>query len=107
MDPGTSNPNPADDLGAPLQGVTISLLTLALTAFSLRVYVRACMIKAFGLDDWLMFGATVAFVFYSACVLAGVHYGTGRHYADLSASDIRHALEVGQRTCPPESVYRC
>lgn len=97
MNPATSISNPVDNLGPPLQGVAVALLTLALMSFSLRVYVRTRIIKAFGTDDWLMLGATVAFVLYSACVLAGVHYGTGRHYWDLAASDVRQALEVGEK----------
>lgn len=43
------------------------------------------MVKGFGVDDWLMFGATIAFILLAACILTGIHYGTGRHSWDLTA----------------------
>lgn len=96
-----SNPNPIDNRGPLLRIVTITLLVLAVTSFSMRTYVRVCMVKSFGLDDCLMTLATAAFVLYSSCVLAGVYYGTGRHLADLSDSDARQAEQVrtGITTC--------
>lgn len=95
------NTHPVDNRAPPLCGVTITLLVLTVVSFSMRAYVRACMIKSFGVEDWLMTGATLIFVCYCACVLAGVHYGTGRHFADLSASDARLALKVLE----PEVIF--
>jgi len=33
---------------------------------------------------------------FSTCVIAGVHYGTGRHFADLEPLDAMKALRVGR-----------
>ncbi|CAJ2500575.1 Uu.00g034280.m01.CDS01 [Anthostomella pinea] len=42
------------------------------------------MVKAFGLDDWFMAGATVFFAVYGACSYTASCYGLGRHEADLT-----------------------
>lgn len=89
-----SNTNSVDDRGFPLKVVTIILAVLVVTSFSMRAYVRACMIKSFGMDDWLMTAATVVYVVYTACVLSGIRYGTGRRFDALSESDAQRALEV-------------
>lgn len=93
----SSDTTSVPDRGPALRRLTIVLLVLTLTSFILRAYVRAHVTKAFGLDDWLMSGATIAFIFYGACVIVGVHYGTGRHFADLTAYNTEEALKVGDR----------
>jgi hypothetical protein len=40
--------------GPELLGVNIAFVATAALAYSLRVFVRIKMVKAFGLDDWLM-----------------------------------------------------
>ena len=45
--------------GPELRGVNIFFLVVTLISISLRCYVRLGMVKAFGMDDWLMLGATV------------------------------------------------
>jgi hypothetical protein len=47
------------DRGPELLGVNIAFLATAVVANALRCYVRLRMVKAFGLDDWLMVGSTV------------------------------------------------
>jgi hypothetical protein len=42
------------DRGPELLGVNITFITTATIAYLLRCYVRVKMVKAFGLDDWLM-----------------------------------------------------
>lgn len=80
--------------------MAISLLTLAAVSFIQRAFVRSCMVKAFGIDDWLMLGAMISYIFFMVCVLAGIHYGTGRHQSDLSTYDREMALEVSFETEP-------
>lgn len=98
-----TNPSPVENRGTALAYVAAILLTCGLGSFLLRVYVRTFVVESFGMDDWLMTAAMVVFVFYISCVLAGVHYGTGRHFADLSASDATQAMEVG--SCVLQTLY--
>jgi hypothetical protein len=46
--------------GPELIGVNIAFLATAIIANLLRCFVRVRMVKAFGVDDWLMVGATVS-----------------------------------------------
>ena len=46
--------------GAELKGVNIAFLSAAVIANVLRCYVRIRMVKAFGIDDYLMVGSTVS-----------------------------------------------
>jgi hypothetical protein len=46
--------------GSELLGVNVAFLATAVIANTLRCYVRLRMVKAFGLDDWLMVGSTVS-----------------------------------------------
>jgi hypothetical protein len=45
--------------GPELLAVNIAFVAVAILAYSLRCFVRLKMVKAFGLDDWLMGGALV------------------------------------------------
>lgn len=82
------------DRSPPLQAVAIALVVVTVTSFSLRAYVRTCMVKAFGLDDWFMLLATISFILFATVVLVGVHYGTGRRSEDVSVSDYSKAMQV-------------
>ncbi|KAF2174993.1 hypothetical protein K469DRAFT_612360 [Zopfia rhizophila CBS 207.26] len=84
---------PVPNRGPELLWVNIFFMTTAVAATSLRCYVRARMVKAFGIDDWLMIFATLSFVSYSSFSNAGVHYGTGRHYHDLPLHGIQKAMK--------------
>jgi hypothetical protein len=46
--------------------VNIAFLATAIIANLLRCFVRVRMVKAFGVDDWLMVGATVSDTEYLA-----------------------------------------
>ena len=48
-----------EDRGPELKTIGIAFLTFAYITVLLRTYVRAVLIKAFGLDDWLMVLALV------------------------------------------------
>ena len=103
-------------------GVTTAALVISLITTTLRCFVRICLVKAFGSDDWLMVGATVryrvcilcpcssvsfiqsprviltfiqvSFILYSSFSLAGVRYGTGQHMQNLQPEDASKALKV-------------
>ena len=38
--------------------------------------------------------AQSSFILFVTCALIGVHYGTGRHHADLADEDIKQAMKV-------------
>ncbi|KAF2476778.1 uncharacterized protein BDR25DRAFT_203703, partial [Lindgomyces ingoldianus] len=76
---------PVSNRGPELLAVDVFFMSTAIIATSLRCYVRVDMVKAFGLDDWLMVFAMLSFISYCSFSIAGVHYGTGHHRADLLA----------------------
>ncbi|KAF2727389.1 hypothetical protein EJ04DRAFT_505762 [Polyplosphaeria fusca] len=78
--------------GPQLLAIDISFMSLAALSNALRCYVRLRMVKAFGLDDWLMMLATASFLTYSTFSLAGVHHGTGQHHAHLPPTDVARAM---------------
>ncbi|KAL1881321.1 hypothetical protein Daus18300_001174 [Diaporthe australafricana] len=82
-----------ENRGPELRGVAITLVAMATISFALRAYVRARMVKAFGVDDWFMLAATIMFILFVTCVNIGVHYGTGRHYADLTQQNFENAMQ--------------
>jgi hypothetical protein len=45
--------------GPELFAVNVTFVAVAILAYSLRCFVRLKMVKAFGMDDWLMGGALV------------------------------------------------
>ncbi|KAL0932154.1 uncharacterized protein CTRU02_213106 [Colletotrichum truncatum] len=82
-----------ENRGPELLGVNIFFVTTAIIATALRCYVRAFLVKAFGRDDWLMVLALAFFTAYSSFSIAGVHYGTGRHFKDLTVENIQSAMQ--------------
>ncbi|KAF2493557.1 hypothetical protein BU16DRAFT_83435 [Lophium mytilinum] len=72
--------------------VAILFLVTSWITVSLRVYVRAGMLKTFGADDWTMVTTLLLFTAYLICQIGGVQYGTGRHAKDLSPHNKRTAL---------------
>jgi len=73
--------------------VTIAFLALAWLTVGLRCFVRIKMVKAFGLDDYLMVVSLGIFTIFCACQLTGIHYGMGSHNADLTLPNIIEALK--------------
>ncbi|KAI0393936.1 hypothetical protein F5Y17DRAFT_458467 [Xylariaceae sp. FL0594] len=69
-------------------GVTTAIHVVALTITGLRVYTRIALVKAFGLDDGFMIGATLcAFISWTLYLYQSQH-GLGRHKALLSKDDV-------------------
>ncbi|KAF2083835.1 hypothetical protein K490DRAFT_76255 [Saccharata proteae CBS 121410] len=81
-----------EDRGPQVLAVAVFFFALTWLAVGLRVYVRAILIKSWGTDDWAMALALAMFTCYLCCQIGGVHYGTGRHNADLSQHDMETAL---------------
>ncbi|EMD89543.1 hypothetical protein COCC4DRAFT_124963 [Bipolaris maydis ATCC 48331] len=82
------------DRGPELLAVNIAFVTTAVLACLLRCFVRVRMVKAFGLDDWLMVVATLFFIAYTTSSCIGISHGTGRHHYDLpieGVQDAKHA----------------
>ncbi|KAK1995614.1 hypothetical protein LX36DRAFT_581988 [Colletotrichum falcatum] len=79
--------------GPELLAVNVLFVSTAIVATVLRCHVRIGLVKAFGTDDWLMVLAMAFFACYSSFSISGVHYGTGRHHADIPHDDIPKALE--------------
>ncbi|KAF1914072.1 hypothetical protein BDU57DRAFT_541439 [Ampelomyces quisqualis] len=82
---------PIPNRGPELLGVNIGFVATATLAYSLRCFVRVKMMKAFGLDDWLMGLALLSMIAYVVSSNIGVFYGTGRHHWDLSTEHIEKA----------------
>jgi hypothetical protein len=53
--------------GPELIGVNVAFLATAIIANALRCVVRVKMVKAFGVDDWLMVASTVSYTNRNAC----------------------------------------
>lgn len=83
-----------ENRGPGLAAVAIALVIAAVVSFCLRAFVRLRMVKSFGVDDWFMLLATITFTVFCTCVITGVHYGTGRHFADLLLANRQRAMEV-------------
>ncbi|KAG9951424.1 integral membrane protein, partial [Aureobasidium melanogenum] len=77
-----------DDLRPQVMGVMITFWILSWVIVSLRVYVRAFMIKSFGKDDVAMIVTLLLFTAYLSCQAAAVTHGIGRHRKDIPEKDL-------------------
>ncbi|KAF2786271.1 hypothetical protein K505DRAFT_380377, partial [Melanomma pulvis-pyrius CBS 109.77] len=81
-----------ENRGPELRAVCVTFVSMAFVATALRVYVRLRIVRSFGWDDAWMVCATLAHIMFAVCAIAGVHYGTGRHFEDLTEEGIYKAL---------------
>ncbi|EKG14870.1 integral membrane protein [Macrophomina phaseolina MS6] len=81
-----------DDRSQQVLAIGTTFFILAWIVVLLRIYVRAYMIKSWGVDDWVMMLALGCFTVYLVAQLGGVYFGTGRRNADLDPKDIEKAL---------------
>ncbi|KAL2220374.1 putative integral membrane protein [Thermoascus aurantiacus ATCC 26904] len=81
-----------EDRSGQVLAVNILFFVLSWLTVSLRVYVRAGMLKSFGIDDWLMVVSHLIFTAYLICQLGGVIHGTGRHVWDVKLENYVKAL---------------
>ncbi|KAH7053302.1 hypothetical protein B0J12DRAFT_51440 [Macrophomina phaseolina] len=77
-----------------IPAVTISLLVLSWLAVSLRCGVRVFIVKAFGLDDWLMLLSQLLYTSWGIVLLLGSEAGMGQHMADLAPEQVVRALKL-------------
>ncbi|KAH8432085.1 putative integral membrane protein [Aspergillus melleus] len=79
--------NADDDRSLEVQAVAAVFMSVACVAVMMRCYVRGWVVKGFGWDDGTMVIAVVFQVMFSACMIGGTIYGTGRRFADLTAHE--------------------
>jgi hypothetical protein len=98
-----------EDRGPKMAAVSIAFVVIAWLFVSMRIYVRGWMIKALGMDDWLMITtlvgsyndgmyvanfAKVLFTLNNVSILVGISHGTGKHMSILTADQRTAALKV-------------
>ncbi|OBR04232.1 Integral membrane protein [Colletotrichum higginsianum IMI 349063] len=86
--------DPTDSRGPLLVGVTSFVLSVAFVAVSLRIYVRSCLIRQIGMDDW---ASIIAFLLVFACGFAvawNVKNGLGRHVYFLTPEQIKNYMRT-------------
>ncbi|TVY36574.1 hypothetical protein LOCC1_G006859 [Lachnellula occidentalis] len=76
-----------------LLAVTVILLVAALVTVGLRCFVRIKLVKAFGIDDYLIVVSLLVFATFCCFQLIGIHYGMGSHNRDLTPASIMKALK--------------
>ncbi|GIJ89206.1 hypothetical protein Asppvi_008136 [Aspergillus pseudoviridinutans] len=62
---------------------TSVFLALSLVTVGLRCFVRARIVRAFGLDDWTMVAAMALNLGFAICTLVGCSYGMGQKTEDI------------------------
>ncbi|KAK4542866.1 hypothetical protein LTR36_006055 [Oleoguttula mirabilis] len=82
----------ADSKRGEVLAVAIAFSILSWVTVSLRIWVRAGMLKSFGSDDWTMIATQVVFTLYLSCQLGGVYYGTGQHLSAIEPWAAQRAL---------------
>lgn len=92
----THNDTSLSDRGQQEKAVTIAFLVATWVLVSLRIWVRAYMIRNFGWDDATMVLANVVFTFNCIAVLYVQAHGGGTHLTDLTeiAKDINWTMAV-------------
>lgn len=74
--------------------IEVAFLVVSWIAIVLRVYVRTCVVKAFGWDDrWMLF-AQLIHTANVICATGGALTGTGRLSKDLTPESMMTALRV-------------
>jgi hypothetical protein len=98
-----------EDRGSEIAAVSIAFVVTTWLFVSMRVYIRGWMIKALGMDDWLMVITLVGsyndgmymakfakalFTINNVSVLIGVSHGTGKHETSMTIKQRTAALKV-------------
>lgn len=103
-----------DQRALAVQTVAAVFMPIATIAVMLRCYVRGWIVKGFGWDDGAMVFAAVSqlsvsavedmesshaqlfYIMFSACMIGGTLYGTGRKFEHLTAYQRVTAMKVSQ-----------
>ncbi|KKK24737.1 hypothetical protein ARAM_007179 [Aspergillus rambellii] len=81
------------DRSLAVRTVAAVFLSLACSAVLLRCYVRVHVVKAFGWDDGIMVLATAFYIMFSACMIGGSLWGTGKHLTSLTEHQAMVAIK--------------
>ncbi|KAJ5689453.1 hypothetical protein N7462_003845 [Penicillium macrosclerotiorum] len=82
-----------DQRALAVQTVAAVFMPVACVAVILRCYVRGFLVKGFGWDDGAMVFAMLFYIMFSACMIGGTLYGTGRKFINLTAHQRVTAME--------------
>ncbi|EGX93830.1 integral membrane protein, putative [Cordyceps militaris CM01] len=82
----------AENRGPELLGINITFCIITCSIVLLRCYTRAFIVKAFGVDDWIIILATMCYLGYITASNMGVKYGTGQHKDALTEADYQRAM---------------
>lgn len=63
--------------------ICIPLGVVAVVLAGLRIYVRVCLLRVVGKDDWLLVAAVVFMCGLVGSALWGTHLGIGKHQYDV------------------------
>ncbi|KAF4171483.1 hypothetical protein CNMCM8927_002777 [Aspergillus lentulus] len=74
-----------DQRALAVQTVAAVFMPIATIADMLRCYVRGWIVKGFSWDDGAMVFAALFYIMFSACMIGGTLYGTGRKFESLTA----------------------
>ncbi|RDW77606.1 hypothetical protein BP6252_05659 [Coleophoma cylindrospora] len=72
-----------DSLAVALFGVAGTFLLLAIVTVALRIYVRLAIVKAIGIDDFLMIAALIFYILDEGFIFHGIYLGSGKGLLDL------------------------
>ncbi|KAK7915323.1 hypothetical protein PG985_013026 [Apiospora marii] len=86
-------PMASDDRGPELCYVAIVFTTISLVCLLLRCYTMGFILKRFFLADWAAVLTGLNQCAFCAFTLLGVHYGLGKHVADVAPEDRIEALK--------------
>lgn len=82
------------NLQSSLLGLTIFFVMANTLFVALRCYVRARLVRKFGLDDWLLIVAAILGIVLGALIATGVHHGLGRKdVANMSLAQIEQIMK--------------
>lgn len=76
--------------GPKITAICVVFAAISLIAVSLRLYVRTVLIKAMGIDDWIIFGSWVSAAVFSVITILQAKWGLGLQDID---------------DMPPENIY--
>ncbi|KAI1763533.1 hypothetical protein GGR53DRAFT_531481 [Hypoxylon sp. FL1150] len=80
--------------GPRILGAVVLTTTCALVVVCARLYVRLCMTRSIGTDDYVMIAAMLLSLGGMGVVIASVRYGAGRHAAYLNPDVNRLGLKL-------------
>ncbi|KAI2630950.1 hypothetical protein GGR54DRAFT_178138 [Hypoxylon sp. NC1633] len=83
-----------DDRG-PQLALTIALFVgLSAVTVALRCYVRACILKAFKVEDGLAVATMMSFILYCTIAMLSISHGAGKHLEDVPLENIPKVLQM-------------